>query len=161
MRRIGLLVACGAFALLAFGCDNGRTTGGTDGGGITLPDSGPPPRDSGTPPRPDSGPTMPPTDCSSLASFQTCAECYCNANAAGCQGYFNALITNLYCGSTCGTACADFCADPANVMPSSACESCAGGIADPNADLDGFIADCQADSSCVGFVQSLQMCPGA
>lgn len=57
MKRIGILIACGALTLALSACDDDRD-GDTDGG-ITLMDSGPGDEDSGTTPTPDSGPEEP------------------------------------------------------------------------------------------------------
>lgn len=158
MRRIGLWMACGALAL-AFGCDGGGG-GGADGGGITLPDSGPMvmmPDSGAMMPRPDSGP--PPASCTTLGSFQMCANCFCMQNNEGCGAYLNALVTNIYCGPTCGGTCAAFCADPANVEPDAACNTCINGVGGMSTDAMGFQMDCGANMQCVGFAQLLQMCP--
>lgn len=156
MRRIGLWMACGALAL-AMGCDNGRTTG-TDSGPLTLPDAGPDtgttgPRDSGTR---DSGPVT--TNCRTQPGFQACAECFCDQNMTGCNAYLTALVSNLYCGSTCMTNCEAFCADPSST-PTEACSTCVNGIDSSNPDVTAFQNACTADSNCVNFAQSLQMCP--
>jgi hypothetical protein len=163
MTRIGLWLACGALAL-AFGC-GGRGSSTPDGGVIVLRDSGTPPaQDAGTPPPPrdagaprvDSGSG---SSCASSADFQTCAQCFCGENMAGCQSYIEALIGNIYCGPTCSSDCAPVCADP-NADAPAACDTCVGGLTETSADVMGFQSACGSNASCVNFATSLQMCPG-
>jgi len=85
MKRIGILMACGALTVALSACDDNRDDDGD--GGITLMDSGPGEEAPGPPPTPDAGPpdsgpedtcppaTQPaPTAAACAAETQTCID---------------------------------------------------------------------------------------
>lgn len=113
--------------------------------------------------------------CASQATFQACAQCFCQQNMSGCQTYINAITDHIYCGTACGASsdgmeCAEYCADPMNVDPAGACDMCTTtdiGNCNPaptpegTADCDAFFMACEADMTCVQFANDINTCPDA
>ncbi len=109
--------------------------------------------------------------CAQMPDFETCVDCYCNEDAAGCNAAIGHIIDNYYCGQSCGPTsagmeCNTFCMDTSQ-MPDMACDDCSLAINCQNAapgspaeaDCQGYADECSADPACIQFVQKLQGCP--
>lgn len=85
-----------------------------------------------------------------------CPGCLCNVQQMGCFEYQQALIDNIYCGTSCGMACADFCINQQNFPPG--CDECIN-VDLSQEDIEAFIAACESSPACLQFAQDLQFCP--
>ena len=100
------------------------------------------------------------SNCASMADFNTCANCFAQENQAGAQAYSGALVQQCLCTNECQNDCTAECADPAAEF-SATCDTCFQAAANDQQSgcLTGFSSQCQADQSCMAFVQALQTCP--
>lgn len=85
-----------------------------------------------------------------------CPSCLCNQQQMGCFEYQQAIVDNIYCGTSCGMACADFCINQQDLPPD--CDACVNNNLSQD-DIEAFIAACEASPSCLQFAQDLQFCP--
>lgn len=99
------------------------------------------------------------TSCADEASFNDCAQCFAEENTAGYQAYANFAVTDVYCGETCGTTCEATCSSGST--PTDECGACASALGSSSAEIQQFLADCQADSDCLAFLTSLEECPSS
>ena len=167
IAALGLFTGCGSSETTKEGADTGadtsETTDGTDATDTDTTNTGTTDNntDAGTDNNTDIGGTGGgnSTDCTQAG--EGCFECFAQADMAGYQAYIGALVQNCLCSNECQAECTDACADPQQMTPGSACETCFNGVAgnQQSGCVTGFMAECQANTSCSTFAMNIQGCP--
>ncbi|MBI4701768.1 MAG: hypothetical protein HY744_11525 [Deltaproteobacteria bacterium] len=99
--------------------------------------------------------------CADEANFQDCANCFAEENPDGANAYVQAIVDNCLCANECKEECAAECKDPNSLKDGTPCSTCFDETTakQDSACIQGFVASCKADQSCIDFATSLQDCP--
>jgi hypothetical protein len=98
--------------------------------------------------------------CTLRPDYQSCRDCYCEADPQGCQHYTEREYEHLYCGTSYSEACGEFCAtheagNPDPALIDEICQRCQPSFDDTKAFEESCIADIP---ECFGFFVDMGNC---
>ncbi len=104
-----------------------------------------------------SGATSGGGDCGSMATYEECDACACEANTAGCDAYweFEGMACACDAGAPCEAECANACT---NDVEDPACDACYEQLTGDEACFQASYDACTADADCNAYLQASAVC---